>query len=57
MDPALAAEPQKQLVCTDHSSVVARNETLRRQRLLDRDRYYHKQLWTKDAHGGPYRKV
>ena len=27
------------------------------QRVLDRDKHFYKQLWTKDAHGGPYRKV
>ena len=23
----------------------------------DREEHRHKQIWTKDAHGGPYRKV
>ena len=27
------------------------------QRVLDREAHHHKQLWTKDSHGGPYRKV
>lgn len=27
------------------------------QRRQDRKRHYHSQIWTKDFHGGPYRKV
>ena len=27
------------------------------QRKLDREQHHHRQIWTKDAHGGPYRKV
>ena len=27
------------------------------QRKLDREQHHYKQIWTKDAHGGPYRKV
>lgn len=28
-----------------------------KQRQLDRQRHHHSQIWTKGAHGGPYRKV
>ena len=38
-------------------SIASRSDCLREQRLLDRDTHHHKQLWTKDAHGGQYRKV
>jgi hypothetical protein len=38
-------------------SVLADSDKLRQQRLLDRDKHHHKQLWTKDPHGGQYRKV
>ncbi len=38
-------------------SVLADTDKLRQQRLLDRDKHHHKQLWTKDPHGGQYRKV
>lgn len=38
-------------------SVLSDTDTLRQQRLLDRDKHHHKQLWTKDPHGGQYRKV
>ena len=37
--------------------VAANSEKLHQQRLVERDRHHHKQLWTKDSHGGPYRKV
>jgi hypothetical protein len=30
---------------------------LQEQRLADRERHYHKEVWTKDPHGGPHRKV
>ena len=30
---------------------------LQEQRLADRERHYHKEIWTKDPHGGPHRKV
>jgi len=30
---------------------------LQEQRLADRERHYHKDIWTKDPHGGPHRKV
>lgn len=32
-------------------------EQLHKQRLVEREKHHHKQLWTKDSHGGPYRKV
>lgn len=38
-------------------SVLADTNQLRQQRLVDRDKHHHKQLWTKDPHGGQYRKV
>ncbi|DBA81829.1 hypothetical protein WJX77_011080 [Trebouxia sp. C0004] len=38
-------------------SVLADTDKLRQQRLLDRDKHHYKQLWTKDPHGGQYRKV
>ena len=38
-------------------SLLADTDKLRQQRLLDRDKHHHKQLWTKDPHGGQYRKV
>lgn len=40
----------------DHS-VAVRDDRLHQQRLQDRDKHHHRQLWTKDAHGGQYRKV
>ena len=42
----------------DHDqSVLSDTDTLRQQRLSDRDKHRHKQLWTKHPHGGQYRKV
>ncbi|DBB16352.1 TPA: hypothetical protein ACH3X3_014649 [Trebouxia sp. C0006] len=42
----------------DHDqSVLSDTDTLRQQRLSDRDKHHHKQLWTKHPHGGQYRKV
>ncbi|KAL0026662.1 hypothetical protein WJX79_002344 [Trebouxia sp. C0005] len=38
-------------------SVLADTNQLRQQRLVDRDKHHHKQLWTKDPHGGQYRKT
>lgn len=40
-------------------SLVAKSEgsQQRQQRLAEREQHHHKQLWTKDSHGGPYRKV
>ncbi len=38
-------------------SVLADTDKLRQQRLLDRDKHHHKQLWTKDPHDGQHRKV
>ena len=37
--------------------VATHSEKLHQQRLIERDKHHHKQLWTKDSHGGPYRKV
>lgn len=37
--------------------VAANSEQLHQQRLEEREKHHHKQLWTKDSHGGPYRKV
>lgn len=38
-------------------SVLADTDKVRQQRLLDREKHHHRQLWTKDPHGGQYRKV
>ena len=38
-------------------SVLADTDKLRQQRLVDREKHHHKELWTKDSHGGQYRKV
>ncbi len=36
---------------------VKRQQLLQEQRAADRERHHHKEIWTKDPHGGPYRKV
>ena len=38
-------------------SLTVKSERLYQQRLTEREQHHHKQLWTKDSHGGPYRKV
>ncbi|KAK9829923.1 hypothetical protein WJX72_008670 [[Myrmecia] bisecta] len=35
---------------------LAAQDILMESRRADRERHYHRTIWTKDAHGGPYRK-
>lgn len=39
-----------------HQSLAQRDQELERRRNA-RKQHYHNQVWTKDPHGGPYRKV
>lgn len=38
-------------------SSVALRESLQAERRADQQRHHHRQIWTKDPHGGPYKKV
>lgn len=38
------------------NSLIQRDKELERRRAA-RKQHYHDQVWTKDPHGGPYRKV
>lgn len=53
----VATSSQAVVTCLGDRCVVANSEKLHQQRLVEREKHHHKQLWTKDSHGGPYRKV
>ena len=38
-------------------SSVALRESLQAERRADQQRHHHRQIWTKDPHDGPYKKV
>jgi len=57
-DLQLVVPAVRQLISvTQGESVLAVTDKVRQQRLLDREKHHHRQLWTKDPHGGQYRKV
>lgn len=51
--------PRAQTIRDNGLYIVADSEQERamQKRRKDRKEQYHKQVWTKEAHGGPYRKV
>ena len=53
---AVVASSQAVSALLGDQNVVAIGD-LHQQRLIEREEHHHKQLWTKDPHGGPYRKV
>ena len=51
-------KPGRELVPLDaERSSVALRESLQAERRADQQRHHHRQIWTKDPHGGPYKKV
>ncbi|KAL3152133.1 hypothetical protein ABBQ32_001231 [Trebouxia sp. C0010 RCD-2024] len=54
----VVASPSKAVsALAGERAVAAAAEQLHQQRLIERDQHHHKQLWTKESHGGPYRKA
>lgn len=44
-------------ICTLGKWDVVSREVRLQQRRTDAEEHHHKQIWTKDPHGGPYKKV
>jgi hypothetical protein len=62
-DQTLALRPDMALASGSNTSVALTAADLQmrskqmEQRRHDRQRHHHSQIWTKDFHGGPYRKA
>ena len=62
-DQTLALRPDMALASGSNTSVALTaadlqiRSKLMEQRRHDRQRHHHSQIWTKDFHGGPYRKA
>lgn len=54
--PSTAVSGYTSIVPYGHQSLAQRDQELERRRNA-RNEHYHDQVWTKDPHGGPYRKV
>ena len=57
LSSSLVLTSQRRRDASDIVSSTSEIEATARQRRADRERQHHKQIWTKAAHGGPYRKV
>lgn len=58
-DRQVAIMPPSDIATADtrDQSLTVPAGVLHQQRLFAREQHHHKQLWSKDAHGGAYRKV